>query len=268
MKFVKYHITFILPMMAILLGIEFFLVFDRATNSYEAGLKEGYSMFVVSKKALDLKDFKRLNSHISQSKEVNKKALAAQISKGVSQSNSQEILKALPYFYNIKLDSYMSSSGLASIKKDLEESDSIRRVETFGSSYTSSYRLFSFIQFILKVFLGFMGIISFFLIIKQMEVWRYAHLERMRVMEIFGASLMLRSGVLFRVALVDAIISTFIVSGVFMALKYYWAEESHIDILMQNQNLLFQSSYFLFLSGISLMIVIVSVYFVVFSNRE
>jgi cell division transport system permease protein len=268
MKFVKYHLAFILPMMAILLGVEFFLVFDRATDSYETRLKEGYSMFVVAKKPLELKEFSRLNSHIKQSEEINKEALATQISKGVNQSNSKEILKALPYFYNLKLDSYMSSSELKSIKKDLEESDAIKRVETFGSSYTDSYKLFSFIQFILKVFLGFMGMISFFLIIKQMEIWKFTHKERMQVMEIFGASLMLRSGVLFKTAIIDAIFATFITSGIFLGLKYYWAQESHIEILIQKQNLLFQSSDFLILLGISLFIVIISVYFVVFSNKE
>ena len=269
MKFIKYHLTFIFPMMAILLGVEFFLVFDRTTDSYEKRLREGYSMFVVAKKTLDLDDFRRLNRHINRSEEVDRQVLAEQISKGINQTDSREILKALPYFYNVKLDSYMRSSALREIKSDLEKSEYIRRVETFGSSYTSSYKLFSFIKFALKAFIGFMGLVSFFLIVKQMEIWKYEHKERMKVMEIFGAPMMLRSGVLFRVAIIDAIISTFLTSGIFLALKYQWAKESHIDILMQKQNLLFQSSDLIILLGISLLIVIVSVYFVVFgSNRE
>jgi len=268
MKFVKYHLTFILPMMAILLGVEFFLVFDRTTHSYEEGLREGYSMFIVTKKELELDDFKRLNAHINRIEPINKEALAAQISKGVNQTSSKEILKAMPHFYNIKLDSYMSSAKLDRIKSDLEENEQIKRVETFGSSYTDSYKLFSFIQFALKAFLGFMGLISFFLIIKQMEIWKYAHKERMQVMKIFGASLMLRSGVLFRVAIIDAVISTFLTSAVFLTLKYYWVTQSQISVLLQKRSLLFQSSDFLILLGISLLIVILSVYFVVFSNRD
>lgn len=268
MKFIKNHLTFIFPMMAILLGVEFFLVFDRTTDSYEEGLKEGYSMFVVANKALKLDDFKRLDKHISQSEEIDKEALATQISKGVNQSNSKEILKALPYFYNIKLDSYLHSSALKIIKRNLEESDKVKRVETFGNSYTDSYKLFSFIKLSLKAFIGFMALVSLLLIIKQMEIWKYAHKERMQVMEIFGASLMLRSGVLFRVAIIDAIISTFLTSGIFLALKYEWAQESRIDILLQKQNLLFQSNDFLILLGTSLLIVIVSVYLVIFGIKE
>jgi cell division transport system permease protein len=90
----------------------------------------------------------------------------------------------------------------------------------------------------------------------------------MQVMEIFGAPLMLRSGVLFRVAIVDAIISTLLTSGIFLFLKYQWAQESHIDILMQKQDLLFQSTDFLILLAVSLLIVITSVYLVVFSAKE
>lgn len=40
MKFIKNHLMFILPLMAILLGIQFFLVFDRMTSGYEERLKE------------------------------------------------------------------------------------------------------------------------------------------------------------------------------------------------------------------------------------
>jgi len=268
MKFIRNHLAFIFPMMAILLGIEFFLVFDRTTNSYEKGLREGYSMFAVAKQPMKLENFKKLNSHIKQSLEIDKDELAKQISKGMSQSNAEEILKSLPYFYNLKLDGYLSSSLLEDIKNDIEESPYIKRVETFGSSYTDSYRLFSFIKLILKVFIGFMSVISLFLIIKQMEIWRYAHKERMQVMKIFGASLMLRSGVLFRVAFVDAIISAFTTSGLFITLKYKLAIDSHMDILSQKQTLLFQVTDFFILFGISILIVIVSVSIVVFSNRE
>lgn len=255
-------------MMAILLGVEFFLVFDRTTNSYEQKLRDGYAMFVVTKKPIELKEFQKLNNHINESQEVNKDKLSEQISQGISQSNAIEILKALPYFYNVKLDGYHNSGVLKEIKTDLEKSENIKRVETFGSSYSDSYKLFTFIKFILKAFISFMAIISLLLIIKQMEIWRYAHKERMQVMKIFGASLMLRSGVLFRVAFVDALISAFSTSGIFLLLKYRWAADSHIEILSQKQNLLFQSSDFIILIGISMLIVTISVSIVVFGNED
>jgi len=267
MKFIKNHLMFILPLMAILLGIEFYLVFDRTTNSYEKGLKEGYSMLVVTKKPMELSKFQTLNEHISTAEKIKRESIISEVAKGVSQSSSKEILAALPYFYNLGLDSYLHTSGLEKIKKDLEADANIKKVETFGSSYNSSYKLFSFIKFILKIFIVFMAVVSLFLIIKQMEIWKYAHKERMQVMEIFGAPLMLRSGVLFRVAFVDAIFSTILVSAIFFYTKFYWAAESGIDIMMQNQEALFKYSDIGILLASSILIVIIAVYTVVFSSK-
>ena len=267
MKFIKNHLMFILPLMVILLGIEFYFVFDRTTNTYEKSLKEGYSMLVVTKKPMELSAFKTLNEHISGSEKIKRENIVSEVAKGVSKSSSKEILAALPYFYNLGLDSYLHTSGLEKIKKDLESDANIKRVETFGSSYNSSYRLFSFIKFILKVFIVFIAVVSLFLIIKQMEIRKYAHKERMQVMEIFGAPLMLRSGVLFRVAFVDAIFATILVSAIFFYTKFYWAAGSGIDIMMQNQEALFKLSDIGILLGSAFCIVIIAVYSVVFSSK-
>lgn len=112
-----------------------------------------------------------------------------------------------------------------------------------------------------------MAMISIFLIIKQMEIWKYTHKERMRVMEIFGAPLMLRSGILFKVAFFDAIISTILVSSIFFYIKFYWAINSGIDIMSKNKDTLFKITDIgiLFLS--SFIIVIISVYVVAFINN-
>jgi cell division transport system permease protein len=258
---------FILPLMAILLGVEFYLVFDRTTDSYEKTLTEGYTMLVVSKKPVNLERFQKLNQHITNAKQIERSNIISEVAKGVSKSSSKEILAVLPYFYNLSLDSYLKTSELDKIKKDLEVDKNIKRVETFGSSYNSSYRLFAFIKFTLKVFILFMAVVSLFLIIKQMEIWKYAHKERMQVMEIFGAPLMLRSGVLFRVAFVDAIFATIFVSGIFFYIKFYWAAQSGIDIMAENQEALFQVGDIGILFGSAIFIVIVAVYTVVFSNK-
>jgi len=267
MKFIKNHLMFILPLMAILLGVEFYLVFDRTTDSYEKGLKEGYSMLVVTKKPMELSAFKALNKHISTSQKIQRENIVSEIAKGMSQSSSKEILSSLPYFYNVGLDSYLHTSALEKIKTDLEMDSNIKKVETFGSSYSSSYRLFSFIKFTLKLFIGFIAVVSLFLIIKQMEIWKYTHRERMQVMEIFGAPLILRSGVLFKAAIVDAFFATILTSVVFLYVKFQWAANSGIDIMMQNQEALFRLTDIAILLGSALLIVIISVYTVVFSNK-
>jgi len=267
MKSIRNHLMFILPLMAILLGIEFYLVFDRTTDSYERGLKDGYSMLVVTNKPVKLQDLKSLNAHIGKIDSVKRESIVSQIAKGLNKDSQQQILSSLPYFYDVRLDEYVPVSGLEKIKKDLESSTVVKKVETFGSSYSSSYRLFSFIKFILKLFIGFMGVVSVFLIIKQMEIWKYEHRQRMRVMEIFGAPLMLRSGILFRMAVVDAFFATLLTSGIFLYIKLVWVSKSGIDILMQKQDELFDLNDMGILLISALVIVILAVYSVVVSNK-
>jgi len=267
MKFIKNHLMFIMPLMAILLGIEFYLVFDRTTDSYEKGLTEGYSMLVVTYKPVSLETLQSLNSHISSSDKIKRDTIVSQIAKGVSKDAKKEILDALPQFYTVRLDSYLNTSELDKIKEDLEAHDNVKSVETFGSSYSSSYRLFSFIKLSLKIFIVFLAMVSLFLIVKQMEIWKYAHRQRMQVMEIFGAPLILRSGVLFRVAVVDALIATVFTSLVYLYIKIQWSTTSGIDIMVKNKEALFKISDIGILLLVALSIVIVAVYTVVFTSK-
>jgi cell division transport system permease protein len=87
----------------------------------------------------------------------------------------------------------------------------------------------------------------------------------MQVMEIFGAPLMLRSGVLFKVAIFDAIFATLFTALIFLYLKFKWAANSGIDMMMQHQEALFKMTDMAILLGIALIIVIVAVYVVVFT---
>lgn len=267
MRYIKNHLMFILSLMAILLGIEFFMVFDRTTDSYEKGLKEGYSMLVVSDAKVDITRFRTLNRHIAESTPVDREEIVLQIAQDISKGSRERLIGTMPYFYTLHLDSYMDVEGLEKVKTDLLKDIDIIRVETFGNYFVSSYRLFAFIQFVLKVFIAFLAIVSFFLIIKQMEIWKYAHRERMQIMEIFGAPLMLRSGVLFKVALLDAVISLVVVSSLFAYLKFEWAMRSGIEMMVKNYDDLFLLTDIIVLFLSAIVIVIISVYWVVFSSK-
>jgi len=268
MKFIKNHITFILPLMAILIGLEFYFVFERTTKSYEDGLKNTYSMLIVAHDTVDIDYLQTLNKHIATIEEVEKDAIVDEISKGLKESSKQSLSKLLPHFYNTKLDTYLSMEDIGTIKADLEKSNKIKSVETFDNSHDSTYKLFNFLKFIFKIFILFIGIVSFFLILKQMEVWSLTHHERMNIMEIFGAPLFLRSAVMYRIAIIDAFISSILISLVFVYLKYNWVDSSGIEILMKNRELIFQFGDFFKMLSIAVVIVITSVYLVVSNLKD
>ncbi|WP_292657934.1 cell division protein FtsX [Nitratifractor sp.] len=267
MKSVRDHLMFLLPLLAILLGVEFFLVFNRVTQHAEEKLRESYSILVVSEQPMSLKDFRRIDPHISQATPISKAQIAKEIARGMKNTPDREILAALPHFYNLHLDRYLSRKDVAKIRQKLLAVKGIDKVETFGENHRAKYNLFIFLKIIFWSFVGLMSLVSIFLVVKQMEVWQMAHQERMQIMEIFGAPMLLRSGVLFRMGIVDALLATGIAAGIFALLRYYYAPISGIEILMDRQALLFRLQDVAILGGIALMIVISAVLTVAVKSR-
>jgi cell division transport system permease protein len=267
MKFIKNHLMFIFPLMAILFGVEFYLIFERSTTTYEDNLAKGYRMLVVTSHPVALDRFQNLNRHVTNSYEIERSEIIENVTDGISKESEEAILEALPYFYNLSLDAYLPIDELEEIKEDLQSDSNVKRVETFGSSYQEKYRLFAFIKFILELFISFMMIVSFFLVIKQMEVWKYQHKERMHIMETFGAPLMLRAGVLFKVAFIDAVLATLFVSVLFVYIKFSWAVDSGIGIVVEHQASLYHFFDSFILLFLAIVLVVTAVYAVVFSSK-
>lgn len=274
MKFIKTHISLIFPLIAILLGLEFFIVFDRTTDSFEKGLQNGYSMMVVSKEEMGIDDFRAWDTHIERVEEMDKVKFVKKLNMNNDKSKEKQFESSLPNFYSLKLDKYLTVEELEVVKKNLEKSNVGKaeneklKVESFQSTYQSKYELFSFIKFSFQTFILFMTIISFFLIVKQMEVWNFLHAQRMKIMEIFGASLFLRSKVLINMALIDAVISAILTSGIFYLFKNVWIKGSQMEILKDNVDAVFKYSDVFILLFVSIVVVMIAVFLVVVNVKE
>jgi len=267
MRSIKEHISLIFPMVAILLGLEFFIAFDRTTKGYEESLKNSYSMLVVSKDEMDIDDFRAWDKHIYKVSEIEKSRIVKEV--GLDLRDKDRYLSdELPNFYSIKLNKYLNTKELEQVKKNLLKSDRITRVESFDTLHNSNYGLFSSIKLAFRTFIFFMTVIGFFLIIKQMEVWHLLHSERMKIMDILGASLFLRSKALIVMALVDAIISAIIASIVFYLIQNSWVKGNHIAILEDNIDGLFSFNDVFTLIFASILIVLVAVVIVVLRVKE
>ena len=268
MKFIKTHISLIFPLVAILLGLEFFIVFDRTTDSFEKSLQNGYSMMVVSKNEMSIDDFRSWDNHIAQVEELEKTKILQRLKMNENKSKQKSFEATLPNFYSLKMDGYLTIPELESVKRNLQKSNNILTIESFQSSYQSKYELFSFIKLSFQTFIFFMSIIGFFLIVKQMEVWNFLHAQRMKVMEIFGASLFLRSKVLINMAVIDAIISAILTSMMFVSLQKMWISDSQMEILKEHVSEVFIFSDFFILLFASIFVVLIAVFLVVVNVKE
>jgi len=267
MKFIKRHVSLIFPLVAILLGLEFLIVFDRTTDTYEKSLSNNYSIMVVAKDEMSIDDFRAWDGHVLGVKELEKSKILDRInSNGEKTSVSME--NALPNFYSVKLDKLLTISELEKVKEHLSKSKNIKRIENFHSAYKAKYELFTFIKLAFGTFILFMAIIGFFLIVKQMEVWNFLHAQRMKVMEIFGASIFLRSKVLINMAVVDAIISAILTSILFLFIQKSWVSDTNMEILKDNVSEIFVFSDFFILLFASIFVVLIAVFLVVVNVKE
>jgi len=125
MKFIKEHLMFMLPLMAMLIGIEFILLFNRVTTSYEEKLKNDYAILVVSKRQLDTPFLRSINDKIDSVEPMDRDAIAKEVTSGMQDSAMAAIMKDLPYFFRIHLTSYLSLDELKKIKEQLSAVDGI-----------------------------------------------------------------------------------------------------------------------------------------------
>jgi len=268
MKSIKDHLMFILPLMAMLIGIEFILVFNRITSSYENKLKNEYAILVVSQKNLTTPYLRSIDDKIDSVEAMNRADIAKEVTSGMQDAALAAIMKDLPFFYRVHLTSYMSLKELKKIRSELKAVNGILNVEIFGENYHSKHTIFRLVKMLLNIFIVMLFIVSIMLVIKQMQVWQLAHKDRMKIMEIFGAPMMLRSGILFKVAIIDAIIATILNMLIFLFIKSKWSQNSDIDFVKHNQDLLFNISDFFILFLTAIVIVAISVFIVAMNTRE
>lgn len=211
MNSLKNHLALIIPLIALLFALESILLMHRILKDYESKLGNNYAIILAASKELTLEEIK---NKIPESKSLNtidSTIILENLEKNISPTNLTLLKNSLPFFYSLNLDSYPSSSRLEAINKTLKSLDNILRIETFTKSHSQIYQLLLIINGSILIFSSLIALISILLMFKQIEIWKFQHLERMEIMTLLGAPLWMRSQILFRLACLDTIIAVIIV---------------------------------------------------------
>ncbi len=222
MRSLKNHLSFIIPLFAILFAVEFYLIVEKIIANYEKSLSQDYSIVVVSEKPLNIETIKSRVPAVSRSQEVNGSLIIKRLKKEGLDVDFKTLELFLPKFYKIYLASYPSDEYLKKIKKELLAIDGVVRVETFAKVHERIYAFLLFLKNMSKFFLFIIFLISVMLIFKQIEIWHLEHSERMYIMALFGAPLWMRNAILIKLSFLDTIIATGLVFGI-----YYYLISSH-----------------------------------------
>ncbi|WP_455756381.1 cell division protein FtsX [Sulfurimonas sp.] len=233
MKSIKNHLSLIVALVSILFSIQVFTIVERSIDAYKENLANNYSVVVVSQIKIEEKSIKALNPLISEITELNPDSVIKRLNAKMDTKNIELLKVTLPKFYRLKLSRYPSPVEVDKLTKNLLKHKSVTKVENFSHNHDSIYKLLLLFKEVISIFAIAIFVVTILLIMKELRIWQYMHNERMSIMGLFGAPIWLSSAVLFRLAIVDAIISsilTFIVFSYLSTSEWILQQFSYIGI--------------------------------------
>jgi cell division transport system permease protein len=219
MKSIKNHLSLVIALMSILFSMQVFFIVDRSIDAYKHNLSNNYSVIAVSQKQLSNEKFLSINKMIANSQELSPDNVIKRFNKNMQSKNIELLKLTLPKFYKISLTSYPTPSEVKKLTSDLLKDSSITKVENFSNSHNNIYKFLLLFKNVVALFALVVIVVTLLLIFKELKIWQYKHNERMNIMGLFGAAIWLRSAVLFRLAIVDALISSVLILSIFVYLS-------------------------------------------------
>ncbi len=231
MKSLKNHFSLIAALFTILFTIQIYQVLERSISSYEETLRANYSIVIISNSPLEEADLKSRFSILRSVTEISPEKVIKRLEDEMDKTSLGLLRATLPKFYKVTLEHYPQPSEVEILTSQLQNLKMIKRVESFSQTHDQIYKLLLLYKGVTQVFAFAIFIVTLLLIAKEMRIWQFQHAERMNIMALFGAPIMLRSAVLFRLAIIDAIIAAGLILGLFSIIDSNgWAEPYFSDM--------------------------------------
>ncbi|WP_024789982.1 FtsX-like permease family protein [Lebetimonas sp. JH292] len=261
MNSLKSHISLILALISILLSIFFYVTFSEILKKYQKSIVNNYSIAIVTDSPVESLKIKE----IEKIEPININSYIQKLKKNFTNIDFDSI--KFPYFYSLKLKTLPSPKRLEEIENYLSRQPFIKRVLTYRSAQTKIYNLLFLLKIVSNVFLIIVGILGFLLIIKQLEVWKFEHSERMYIMELFGAPFWFKGAALFKIAFVDSFISFLISAGII----YYFTNSALFNEIIKDLSINYNIGFtdiLLKLFAVSLLISVLSSIIVIIGRKK
>ncbi|MCF6339315.1 MAG: cell division protein FtsX [Sulfurimonas sp.] len=268
MKSVKNHFSLIIALLSILFCIQIFIIVDRSIEAYKENLANNYSIVVVSKKQIKEKEMLLLDESISSVQELPPDNVIKRLNTNIDKKNMNLLKLTLPKFYKLYLYKFPTPDDIKKLKLNLSKNKSITKIEDFAKTHDTTYKLLVLFKNVVFIFAMVVSIVTMLLILKELRIWQFKHNERMSVMGLFGAPIWLRSAILFRLAIVDALISSVLIFLIFIYIstnKWVLLQFQNLNIKVEVFNLVNDS---LLLLAISLIVSVTLAAMVVLGHKE
>ncbi|ARU47943.1 FtsX-like permease family protein [Sulfurospirillum diekertiae] len=243
MRSINSHFSIMISVFVLLFSFQFTNVIKSIVNDYATKIVNDYAIVVVSSSELKEEDLKKQIPEIESLSEISSKKILDRLKNDMSSKNLALLQVALPKFYSLKLESIPNKKRVEAIKQKLLSISSITRIETFAKTHEKMFKMFLLLQAMVYIFAFFVAFVAILLIFKQIRIWTYEHNRRMSIMTLFGASFFMKSAMLYRMTLVDSLISSIAVCAIYsIAPKITIVKDfaAELDIMLPEFDLLFE----------------------------
>lgn len=268
MKSIKTHFGVIVSLVALLFSVQFGFFVNNLVANYELSMKNEYSIILVSSKDLMGIDINKTASEVANLQPISTDEIVDKIKGKISNENIKLLSQTLPKFYNVKLKFFPNNDELNKISEKLRKIDGVNKVEVFNKTHESIYRVLILVKGIVYIFTFLITILGLMLIHKQIRIWLFEHKERIDVMTLFGASFVLKSAKLYRMAIIDSVIATIIVVMFYLLLPSWSLFNKNMDAIGIATHTIVLPIDGIILFVISIALSIIAVSFVMTQARE
>lgn len=268
MNLLKRHLALIIPLLALLFSLESIMLVNRAVTKHENKLSDSYSIVIASKSPLSIDKIESFIREAKELKTITPDYMLNELKKELSRESLETLQKELPFFYSLKLSVFPDEERLQKINNTLSKLNGVTKVESFTKSHSQVYKLLLIIKSSIVVFASLIAVLSYILMVKQIEIWKFEHSDRMEIMAFLGAPAWMRNGILFRLAFIDSIISTILIVVGTAYLMGYDRMQEILRTLEVTSDIFRAGSDFIILLFTSIFVSIVSVVFVIIKQKD
>ncbi len=219
MKFLKNIFAFIVPLTAMLISFLIYLFASNILENYRIKIANDYSIVIVTNTPLVKEEITKLGGiNVEKIITLEKEKIINDIKNDLSSTSIELLKQKLPFFYKIQLEVFPTTSELNIIKDTLYQNKNIRKVEIFSKNHNNIYLLLLLLSQISFILFTIITVFAVIIISKQIRIWFYEHHEKITILKLHGASILYSSSTILRYAIISAVLSFIVVSGLFIYL--------------------------------------------------
>lgn len=227
--------AFLVPLLAMLITFCIFLFIDNIVENYKSKISRDYSIVIVATNPIKKESLDELAGiKVEDIKLLSNDMIIDNIKSNLSNSSVDLLKQKLPYFYQIYLEIFPTSSDLDKIKSILLSNKSIKKVEVFYKNHNQIYLLLLILNSVSFILFFIITIFCIIIIAKQIKLWFHEHSVKISILKLHGASILYSASAVIKYAIISSFIA-FLLASVFL---FYISNNIHFLFPLELQEVI------------------------------